>query len=243
MRPSFLDFLGLLIIGAGTVWGFAFGLWVLGNPGGLMGVVVGAALGFRLADDCALTLKWLSGRSQEALGEEVSALLSPVRDPHFASAKRPWFTRLWRKETRTPPTDDAQVCASLEEIHRSLKRINARLWKELRNGVLASCHAGLYSVHVDEAGELLDWREVNRRTVSALRRFETATREEERCSSLKESMDRIGQKLFIVQRAAIRKSDTLAGDEKQELQRNEAELWRLSQSLRFHSLRDERSRS
>jgi hypothetical protein len=74
---------------------------------------------------------------------------------------------------------------------------------------------------------------VNRRTVSALHRFETAKNEEERRASLNEALDRIGQKLLLVQKAALRKADRLNKEEEQAIQKNESELWRLSRFTRM----------
>jgi hypothetical protein len=56
--------------------------------------------------------------------------------------------------------------------------------------------------------------------------------EEERRASLNEALDRIGQKLLLVQKAAMRKADKLNQEEEQEIQKNEAELWRLSRFAR-----------
>jgi len=59
--------------------------------------------------------------------------------------------------------------------------------------------------------------------------------EEERRASLNDALDRIGQKLLIVQKAAMRKADKLSQQEEQEIRKNEAELWRLSRFARTPS--------
>jgi hypothetical protein len=59
--------------------------------------------------------------------------------------------------------------------------------------------------------------------------------DEERIVSLNEALDRIGQKLILVQKAAMRKADKLNEQEEQEIQKNEAELWRLSRFARTPS--------
>ena len=87
-------------------------------------------------------------------------------------------------------------------------------------------------MQLKERGEPLDWRAINRLTVAALNRFETAMNDDERRLSLNEALDRIGQKLLLVHKAAMRKADQLNQEEKQEIQRNEAELWRLSRFAR-----------
>ena len=123
---------------------------------------------------------------------------------------RPWLSRILgiKSDKSAPP--ESYDTYSLEEIHRRLKEINSQLWRELRIGVLSFCHAGLHSVRLDDAGQSLDWREVNRLTVSALHRFETATSDEDRRSSLMEALDRIGQKLQLVQKVALRQTDRLS---------------------------------
>jgi hypothetical protein len=47
----------------------------------------------------------------------------------------------------------------------------------------------------------------------------------------------VGQKLLIVKQVAAIKADTSALEEQEELQQNEAELWRLSRILRSWSLK------
>jgi hypothetical protein len=78
---------------------------------------------------------------------------------------------------------------------------------------------------------------VNRQLLSCLRRFERATTDRERHASLVEALDRVGQKLHIVKQVAAIKADTSALKEQEELQQNEAELWRLSRILRSWSLK------
>jgi hypothetical protein len=124
----------------------------------------------------------------------------------------------------------------LKEIHLALKRINSHIWRELRVGALAGCHALLYTVRLEEGGEVLDWREVNRRLVSSLHGFETAATDNERHRSLMEALDRIGQKLHIVKEVTALKGDAIQ-KEREELERNEAELWRLSRLLKSWSRR------
>jgi hypothetical protein len=119
---------------------------------------------------------------------------------------------------------------ALKEIHLALKRINSRIWRELRVGALAGCHALLYTVQLEEGGEVLDWREVNRRLVSPLRGFESPSTDNERYKSLAEALDRIGQKLQIVNEVAALKGDS-GPEEQEELKQDEAELWRLSRLL------------
>jgi hypothetical protein len=121
-----------------------------------------------------------------------------------------------------------------EEIHLALKRINSRIWKELRVGALAGCHALLYTVRLEEGGESLDWREVNRKLVSSLHGFEVAATDSERHRSLMEALDRIGQKLHIVKEVTALKGDSIP-KEREELERKEAELWRLSRLLKSWS--------
>ena len=159
-------------------------------------------------------------------------IVAQSENPPLSSSKRSWFSKMLGRKPVNPPFPESY---SLEEIHRRLKAINSQIWLELRQGVLSSCHAGLHSVQLEERGKPLDWREINRRTVAALHRFETATNEDERRASLNEALDRIGQKLLLVQKAAMRKSDRLNREEEHEIQKNEAELWRLSRSARIHS--------
>jgi len=119
---------------------------------------------------------------------------------------------------------------ALDAIHLALKRINCRIWRELRVGALAGCHALLYTVCLEEGGVLLDWREANRRLVSSLHGFETASTDNERYMSLTEAIDRIGQKLQIINEVAALKADAIS-EEHGEFVQNDAELWRLSRLL------------
>jgi hypothetical protein len=49
-----------------------------------------------------------------------------------------------------------------------------------------------------------------------------------------EALDRIGQKLHIIKEVATLKADSIQ-KEREEIERNEAELWRLSRLLRSWS--------
>jgi hypothetical protein len=145
-----------------------------------------------------------------------------------------------RRHQRPPDETGSKPAAGqdlvLEEIHLALKRINSRFWRELRVGALAGCHALLYMVRLEENGEVLDWREVNRRSVSFLHGCETASTDNERYTSLTEALDRIGQKLQIVNEVAALKADAIP-EEQEGLEQNEAELWRLWRTLRSWSRR------
>jgi hypothetical protein len=118
--------------------------------------------------------------------------------------------------------------SSLERIHYCLKKINSRLWRELRNGSLTSCYVGLYNVGCQNIKKDRDWREVNRRTVSSLNRFATSTTEKERHVCLQEALRRIGHKLFLVQLALKKKTDRPTMEEKCTIQSFETELRHLS---------------
>jgi hypothetical protein len=230
MEQLLADLFGLLLILSGSLWGIAVGSWLNSGMGGLLGLVVGALWGFHMAEGCTLLLTTPKGCNSEAYEKGLTTVLA--QKAPLAGSRRPWLSRiLGRKSTRSP-LPEGHGLYSLEEIHRRLKAINAEVWRELRLGVLSSCYAGLYSVQLAEAGERLDWQEVNRRTVSALHRFETAKNEEERRASLNEALDRIGQKLLLVQKAALRKADRLNKEEEAAIQKNEAELWRLSRFAR-----------
>ena len=119
------------------------------------------------------------------------------------------------------------AASRLDKVHYCLKNINARLWRELRNGALASCYVGLHSVRFTNAEQDLDWREMNRRTISSLRRFVTARTNTERHTCLQEALHRIGQKLFLVKLALKRKAERPTKEEKYAIQRYETELNRL----------------
>jgi hypothetical protein len=224
MEQLLADLFGLLLILSGSLWGIAVGSWLNSGVGGL--------LGFHMAEGCTLLLTTQKGRSSEAYEKGLTTVLAQSEKAPLSGSRRPWLSRiLGRKSTRSP-LPETHGLYSLEEIHRRLKAINAEVWRELRLGVLSNCYAGLYSVQLAEAGERLDWQEVNRRTVSALHRFETAKNEEERRASLNEALDSIGQKLLLVQKAALRKADRLNKEEEAAIQKNEAELWRLSRFAR-----------
>jgi hypothetical protein len=224
---------GLLLIGAGSLWGIAVGSWLFGDMGGVLGLIVGALWAFHLAENCALMLKDLENKGSRIQDQAHLSFATEYGKSSLPSRKLPWLSRIWgRKASRRPPPLSPESW-SFEEIHGRLKTINATLWKQLRSGVLSSCHVGLYEVQINEGQEGLGWREVNRLTVSALHRFEIASTDEERRISLKEALDRIGQKLLIVHRAALRKADRLNPEEEGVIQKNEAELWRLSRILRF----------
>jgi hypothetical protein len=126
---------------------------------------------------------------------------------------------------------ESQRIASPEDIHHRLKEINSRLWRELRTGVLARCHVGLYRVQHTESGENLDWREVNRRTVSAIHRFETFDKEMDQRACLEEVLACLSQKLLIVRLAAIRKADRIEREEEKAIQEFKKELYRISLML------------
>jgi hypothetical protein len=156
-----------------------------------------------------------------------------------AHPSRSWPGPLRR--TQGPPDGrEAELAAGQEsapkEIHLALRRINSRIWSELRVGALTGCNALLYTVRLEEDGKILDWREVNRRLVSRLHGFETASTDSERYKSLAEALDRIGQKLQIVNEVAALKGDS-GPEEQEELKQDEAELWRLSRLLESWSRR------
>jgi hypothetical protein len=122
---------------------------------------------------------------------------------------------------------------SLEKIHSGLKKINGRLWRELRGGALAGCYVGLYRVRFDSGAQALHWREVNRKTVSCLHGFATSATEKQRHSCLQGALEGIAQKLGLVQLALKRKADTPTKEEKCTIQSYEAELHRLCSLLRI----------
>jgi len=117
------------------------------------------------------------------------------------------------------------------KIHYRLRTINARLWKQLRVGALRGCFVVLSVVAIEEEGELLSWRDVNRKTVSSLRRFETATTDRECRMSLDEALKRIRQKLLLVRKSALRKGNRLNPEEAGEICTIERELSRISRFL------------
>jgi hypothetical protein len=195
----------------------------------MIGLTVGSIWGYHMAEGYASLLSTQKDNTNDAL---PLAILAQSENSPLTATKRSWFSRILG---RKPVKQSFRESYSLEEVHSRLKMINSQIWLELRRGVLSSCHAGLYSVQLEEQGKSLDWREINRRTVAALHRFETALSEEERRTSLNEALDRIGQKLLLVQKAAMRKADKLNREEEQEIQKNEAELWRLSRFARTTS--------
>ena len=127
---------------------------------------------------------------------------------------------------------ELQVCVPLDEIYGYLSKINSHLWRQLRTGVLSGCHALLYTVVLYELGERLGWRDVNRRAVAALHRFNTAATEYERYASLQDALKCVSQKVSIAKYAGLQKAETLERDEKEAIFADEAELLRLSRLLR-----------
>jgi hypothetical protein len=233
MGTFFANLFGLILICAGSLWGIAVGSWLGGDLGGVLGLMLGALWAFHLAENCALMLKSLENKGKDSQDRAQLSYATEYGKSSLPSRKLPWLSRIWGRKTARPSPPVSPESWSFEKIHRRLKTVNATLWKQLRWGVLSSCHVGLYEVQINEGQEGLGWREVNRLTVSALHRFETAATDEERRISLKEALDRIGQKLVIVHRAALRKADRLNPEEERLIQENEAELWRLSRILKF----------
>ena len=229
MSQMLANLCGLLFILLGSCWGAAVGSWLDGSLGAMIGLTVGSIWGYHMAEGYASLLSTQKDNTNDAL---PVAILAQSENSPLTATKRSWFSRILG---RKPVKQSFRESYSLEEVHSRLKMINSQIWLELRRGVLSSCHAGLYSVQLEEQGKSLDWREINRRTVAALHRFETALSEEERRTSLNEALDRIGQKLLLVQKAAMRKADKLNREEEQEIQKNEAELWRLSRFARTTS--------
>ena len=227
MEQLLADIFGLMLILAGSMWGIAAGSCLQGSLGSLLGLLFGSLWGFWLAEHFGLWFESRKESTDDAPAKGSMVLLAQMGTP-LSGPKRPWLDRILGRKPARPSPLESDVSYSFEEINRRLRAVNSQLWKELRQGILSSCYAGLHTVHVDEKGESLDWREVNRRTVAALHRFDTATSDEERRISLNEALDRIGQKLLLVQRAALRKADRLNVEEEREIQKNEAELWRLS---------------
>lgn len=236
MEQLLADLFGLLLILSGSLWGIAVGSWLNSDVGGLLGLIVGALCGFHMAEGCTLSLRTQKERSYEAYEKGLTTVFAQSERTPLSGSRQPWLSRMLGRKPAKSPLSETHNLYSFEEIHRRLKAINSEVWRELRLGVFSSCYAGLYSVRLAEAGERLDWQEVNRRTVSALHRFETAKNEEERRASLNEALDRIGQKLLLVQKAALRKADRLNKEEERAIQKNEAELWRLSRFARLSPL-------
>jgi hypothetical protein len=236
MVHLFINLVGLLFVATAVASGFGLGTWLYGEIGALLGVAAGAVWGFRLAADCGGLLRQQLG-SRRALRDGQVAVFSDSARSSLPGSKKFWFRRLKKGQSTVTVNSRQNQRHDLRDIHEALTAINSRLWRELRVGTLAGCHALLYTVRLEEGVEFLDWRAVNRRLLSCLRRFESATTDGERHASLVEALDRVGQKLHIVKQVAAIKADTSAREEQEELQRNEAELWRLSRLLRSWSLR------
>jgi len=236
MAHLFINLLGLLFVGTAVASGFGLGTWLYGEIGGLLGVAAGAVCGFRIAADCGGLLRPQLG-SATTLREGQVAVFSGSARSSPTGSKKFWFRRLNKGQSTVTANSKRNQRQDLKDILEALTAINARLWRELRGGTLAGCHALLYTVRLEEGGELLDWRAVNRRLLSCLRRFERATTDRERHASLIEALDRVGQKLHIVKQVAAIKADTSPRKEQEELQQTEAELWRLSRLLRSWSLK------
>ena len=219
---------GLLFIVSGSLWGVTVGSWLLGSVGGVLGLMLGALWGFHVAEGCSCLLKPWVRETTEAFQQSHMTILDHPERIGSSGSRWPWRTRILNRQPAKVPQDDSYDSCSLEEIHSRLKAINSNLWRELRTGALSSCHAGLYTVRLNNSENGPDWREVNRRTVAALNRFETATTDQERRTSLIDALDRIGQKVQLVHKAALRKADRLNLKEEREIRKNEAELWRLS---------------
>jgi hypothetical protein len=232
---GFRNLLGLLFIVAATGSGFALGSSLAGELGGLVGIAAGAVWGFRLAADCAELLEE-NRRTTGIVDEGRFVALSKASQSHPADSRRGSLQRRPKSPGALGSNSAAGREPGLEEIHLAFKRINSHIWRELRVGALAGCHALLYAVRLEEGGDVLDWREVNRRLVSSLHGFETAATDNERYRRLVEALDRIGQKHEIVKEVAALKGDSIQ-EERAELERTEAELWRLSRLLRSWSRR------
>ena len=226
MSQPLANLCGLLFILLGSFWGIAVGSWLYGGLGGILGLTIGSLWGYHVAEGFSSLLRTQRINKNDVMPVTV---LTQSENPPLSSSKRSWISKVLGRKPVKPSFPESY---SLEEIHRRLRAINAQIWLELRQGVLSSCHAGLHSVRLEERGEPLDWREINRRTVAALHRFEISMNDDERRASLNEALDSLGQKLLLVQKAAMRKADRLNPEEEQEIQKNEAELWRLSRFAR-----------
>ena len=222
------DSCGLLLILAGSLWGITVGSWLLGNMGGVLGLLAGALWGFHVAEGCAYFLKPREDDEAEVFRKTQTTTFAQPEKAPLSSRRWPRLSRILSRKPMKSSPPDSYGSFTLEEVHHHLKTINSNLWRELRTGVLSGCFAGLHSVRLSPSDESLDWREANRRTVSALRRFETTTSHKERRASLIEALERIGQKLLLVQKAALRKAERLSLEEEREVQKYESELWRLS---------------
>lgn len=236
MVHLFIDLIGLLFVGTAVGSGFGLGTWFFGEIGGLLGVAAGAIWGSRLAAECSELMRQQL-RSTTTLREGQVAVFSESARSSLPGSKNLWFGRLKTGQSPLTVNSKPNQRHDLKDIHGALTAVNSRLWSELRVGTLAGCHALLYTIQLEEGGEFLDWRAVNRRLLSCLGRFERATTDGERHASLVEALDRVGQKLHIVKEVAAIKADTSAREEQEELQRNAAELWRLSRLLRSWSPR------
>jgi hypothetical protein len=225
-----INLLGLFFVGAAAGSGFAVGSALAHGPGALVGVVAGAAWGFRLAASCAELFAEDEGRTR-IMPEGRVAVLSESSHSHPSRSRRGSLRPHMRSGDAMESNITAGQGPGLKAIHLALKRINSSIWRELRVGALAGCHARLYTVRLEEGGEVIDWREVNKRLVSSLHAYETAATDNERYKNLMEALDRIGQKLHIVKEIATLKGNSIQ-KEREELERNEAELWRLSRLLR-----------
>lgn len=222
------DLCGLLFIVSGSLWGVTVGSWLLGSIGGVLGLMLGALWGFHVAEGCSCLLKPWARETTEALQQSHMTILDHPERIRSSGSGWPRLTGILNRQPAKAPQNGSYDSCSLGEVHSRLKAINSNLWRELRTGVLSSCHAGLFTVRLNNSEKSPDWREVNRRTVAALHRFETATTDQERRASLIEALERIGQKVQLVHRAALRKAERLNSEEEHEIRKNEAELWRLS---------------
>jgi len=229
------NLLGLLFIIAAAGSGFALGSSLAGELGALVGIAAGAAWGLQLAADCAQLLE--EKRCRIGIVDEGRFVaLSKSSESHPSGSRRGSLQSRLKPPGAFGSNSAARQEAGLEEIHLALKRINSHIWRELRVGALAGCHALLYTVRLETGGDLLDWRETNRRLVSSLHGFDTAATDSERYRRLIEALDRIGQKHQIVKEVVALKADSIR-EEREELERTEAELWRLSRTLRSWSRR------
>ena len=226
-----INLVGLFFVATAVAAGFGLGTRLYGEIGGLLGVAAGAVWGFRLAANGAELLRECK-TSERTPGEGCVAVLSESARSCPSRPKSSWLRPLRKESSGAKPDSRQKQPQGLDEIHQALKRINSHLWRELRGGPLAGCHALLYTVRLEERGEGLGWREVNRKLLSCLHRFETATTDEERRAGLGEALDRVGQKLQIVKEVASLKAETLSREEQAAVQQKEAELWRLSRLLR-----------
>ncbi|NIR15426.1 MAG: hypothetical protein GWN86_16460, partial [Desulfobacterales bacterium] len=75
MEQLLADLFGLLLILSGSLWGIAAGSWLNNGVGGLLGLIVGALWGFRLAEGCAPFLKTQKGHNFEAYAKDLTTVL------------------------------------------------------------------------------------------------------------------------------------------------------------------------